>query len=148
LAFSLRIFCGIKGCKGLIHSYIPRKFCFGLQLAVRGALMSLPIVFAQAAPMGGGDLFGFMVPMVAIAGVMYFFMIRPQQKKAKEHQAMLSQVSRGDTVTTHGGLIGKVVRVVDDHELLVEIGDKVQVRVLRQGLADVRAKGEPQKAKS
>lgn len=112
--------------------------------------MFISQAFAQAAVGGGGpvDLFGFMVPMVAIAGVMYFFMIRPQQQKAKDHQKMLSQVTRGDTVTTHGGLIGKVVRVVDDNELLVEIGDKVQVRVLRQGLADVRAKGEPQKAKS
>jgi preprotein translocase subunit YajC len=109
--------------------------------------MFIPQVFAQVAPMGGGDLFGFMVPMIAIAGVMYFFMIRPQQQKAKAHQAMLGQVARGDTVTTHGGLIGKVVRVVDDNELLVEIGEKIQVRVLRQGLADVRAKGEPQKAK-
>lgn len=112
--------------------------------------MFISQAFAQAATGGGGpvDLFGFMVPMVAIAGVMYFFMIRPQQQKAKDHQKMLSQVARGDTVTTHGGLIGKVVRIVDDNELLVEIGDKVQVRVLRQGLADVRAKGEPQKAKS
>jgi preprotein translocase subunit YajC len=112
--------------------------------------MFITEAFAQAAPGGGGpvDLFGFMVPMVLIAGVMYWFMIRPQQAKAKEHQNMLAQVARGDTVVTNGGLIGKVIRIVDDNELLVEIGEKVQVRVLRQGLADVRAKGEPQKAKA
>jgi len=106
-------------------------------------------LLAQAAPAPGAiDLFGMIVPMVAILGVFYFFMIRPQQRKQKDHQAMLSQVTRGDTVVTHGGLIGKVVRVVDDNELLVEVGENVKVRVLRQGLSDVRAKGEPQKAKN
>jgi preprotein translocase subunit YajC len=96
---------------------------------------------------GAGDIIGFAFPMIAIMGVFYFLMIRPQQKKAKEHQDMLAKVAKGDTVVTNGGLIGKVVRVVDDTELLVEIGEKVQVRVLRQGLADVRAKGEPAPAK-
>ena len=106
-------------------------------------------ILAQAAPLPGAvDLFGMMVPMLGILGVFYFFMIRPQQQKTKQHQKMLMQVERGDTVVTHGGLIGKVVRVVDDNELLVEVGENVKVRVLRQGLADVRAKGEPQKAKS
>ncbi|MDE2445956.1 MAG: preprotein translocase subunit YajC [Alphaproteobacteria bacterium] len=102
---------------------------------------------AGATP-GAGDIIGFVFPMIAIAAVFYFFMIRPQQAKAKEHQAMLSKVARGDTVVTHGGLIGKVVRVVDDNELLVEVGKGVEVRVLRQGLADVRAKGEPMKAEA
>ena len=106
-------------------------------------------LLAQAAPLPGAvDLFGMMVPMLGILGVFYFFMIRPQQQKAKDHQRMLGQVERGDTVVTNGGLIGKVVRVVDDKELLVEVGENVKVRVLRQGLADVRAKGEPQKAKT
>lgn len=111
--------------------------------------MNLVPILAQAAPAAGPiDLFGMIFPMLGILGVFYFFMMRPQQQKAKEHQKMLSQVSRGDTVVTHGGLIGKVTKVVDDKELMVEIGPNVQVRVLRQGLADVRAKGEPQKAKS
>jgi preprotein translocase subunit YajC len=113
--------------------------------------MFITSAFAQAAAPAGdvfgpGGLLGMMLPMVAIMGVFYFLMIRPQQKKAKEHQNMLSAVSRGDTVVTNGGLIGKVVRVVDDNELLVEIGENVKVRVLRQGLADVRSKGEPMKA--
>jgi preprotein translocase subunit YajC len=100
---------------------------------------------APAGVFGGGDIIGFMLPMVAIMGVFYFFMIRPQQQKLKEQQNMLSQVTRGDTIVTHGGLIGKVVRVVDDKELLVEIGEGVKVRVLRQGIADVPARGEPAK---
>ena len=72
--------------------------------------------FAQSAAgtPGAGDLIGFVVPMIAIAGVFYFFMIRPQQAKLKEHQAMLGKVGRGDTIVTNGGLIGKVVRVVDE----------------------------------
>ena len=78
-------------------------------------------------------------------GVFYFLLIRPQQRKAKDHQAMLAKVSKGDTVVTQGGLIGKVVRVVDDSELLVEVGENVKVRVLKGGLADVRTKGEPAK---
>jgi preprotein translocase subunit YajC len=106
--------------------------------------------FAQAAggSPGAGDLIGFVVPMIAIAGVFYFFMIRPQQAKLKEHQAMLGKAARGDTIVTNGGLIGKVVRVVDDNELLVEVGKGVEVRVLRQGIADVRSKGEPMKAEA
>ena len=100
---------------------------------------------AQVAGGGAFDLFGMMIPMVGIFGVFYFFMIRPQQKRASEHQKMLSGVQRGDTVVS-GGLIGKVVKVVDDNELLVEVGPNVQVRMLRQGLSDIRSKTEPQKA--
>ncbi len=110
--------------------------------------MFITSAFAQAAAPGGdvfgpGGIIGLMAPMVAIMAVFYFLMIRPQQRKAKEYQDMMSKVSRGDTVVTNGGLIGKVVRVVDDAELLVEVGENVRVRVLKQGLADVRTKGEP-----
>ncbi len=106
--------------------------------------------YAQAAGStpGAGDLIGFVFPMIAIAVVFYFFMIRPQQKKVKEHQEMLGKAARGDTVVTNGGLIGKVIRVVDDNELLVEVGENIKVRVLRQGIADVRSKGEPMKAEA
>ena len=94
---------------------------------------------------GAGDFVGMVVPLVAIMGVFYFLLIRPQQKKAAEHQAMLRKVSKGDTIVTHGGLIGKVTKIVDDNELQVEIGENVKVRVLRGGLSEVRAKGEPVK---
>jgi preprotein translocase subunit YajC len=108
--------------------------------------MFITEAYAQTAGApGGADFLGMILPMVAIMGVFYFLMIRPQQQKAKEHQAMLGKVDKGDTVVTNGGLIGKVVRVVDDSELLVEVGENVKVRVLKAGLADVRAKGEPKK---
>jgi preprotein translocase subunit YajC len=108
--------------------------------------MFISQAFAQStgAP-GAGDFIGMVLPLVLIMGVFYFLLIRPQQRKMKEHQAMLSKVAKGDTVVTQGGLIGKVVRVVDDSELLVEVGENVKVRVLKSGLADVRSKGEPAK---
>jgi preprotein translocase subunit YajC len=99
---------------------------------------------AQAAP-GAGDFIGMILPLVLIMGVFYFLLIRPQQKKAKEHAAMLAKVAKGDTVVTHGGLIGKVTKIVDDNEIQVEVGENVKVRVLRGGIHDVRAKGEPAK---
>ncbi len=108
--------------------------------------MLFPTIFAQATGTpGAGDFFTMIMPLMAIMAVFYFLMIRPQQRKMKEHQAMLGKVAKGDTVVTNGGLIGKVVRVVDDSEILVEVGENVKVRVLKAGLSDVRAKGEPQK---
>ncbi len=111
--------------------------------------MFITPAFAQATGMpGGGDLIGMVLPLVAIMGVFYFLLIRPQQRKLKEHQEMLKKVAKGDTIITTGGLIGKVLKLVDDNELQVEVGENVKVRVLRSGIADVRAKGEPVKAES
>jgi preprotein translocase subunit YajC len=104
--------------------------------------------YAQAAAPGAGDFIGMILPLVLIMGVFYFLLIRPQQRKMKDHQEMLKKVTRGDTIITSGGLIGKVIKVVDDSELQVEIGENVKVRVLRSGIADVRAKGEPIKAET
>jgi len=72
-----------------------------------------------------------------------FLLIRPQQKKVKEHQAMVGAVRRGDQVVTQGGLIGKVTKVKEDNELEVEVADGVKVRVVQSTLADVRSKTEP-----
>ncbi|MEO9166804.1 MAG: preprotein translocase subunit YajC [Aestuariivirga sp.] len=114
-------------------------------IADMGVIMKFDPFLAQVAGSGPFDIFGMMIPMIGIFGVFYFFMIRPQQKRSSEHQKMLAGVQRGDTVVS-GGLIGKVVKVVDDNELLVEVGPNVQVRMLRQGLSDIRSKTEPQKA--
>ena len=83
------------------------------------------------------------VPLILIFAVMYFLLIRPQQKKVKEHQAMVGAVRRGDQVVTQGGLIGKVTKVKEDNELEVEVADGVKVRVVQSTLADVRSKTEP-----
>ena len=76
---------------------------------------------------------------------MYFMILRPQQKRAKDQADLIKNIRRGDTVTTTGGLIGKVTKVVDDAELEVEIAPNVRVRMSRPMIADVRAKGEPVK---
>jgi preprotein translocase subunit YajC len=105
--------------------------------------------YAQAAGAPGAtDFIGMILPLVLIMGVFYFLLIRPQQRKMKEHQEMLKKVVRGDTVITSGGLIGKVVKVIDDNELQVDVGDNVKVRMLRSGIAEVRVKGEPVKSEA
>lgn len=76
---------------------------------------------------------------------MYFMVLRPQQKRAKEQADLIKNIRRGDTIVTSGGLIGKVTKVVDDAELEVEIAPNVRVRVARPMVTDVRAKGEPVK---
>jgi len=102
--------------------------------------------FAQATGTpGAGDFVGMILPLVMIMVVFWFLLIRPQQKRSKEHQQLIGKVTRGDTIVTNGGLIGKVTKVVDERELLVEIAENVKVRVARSGIADVRAKGEPVK---
>jgi preprotein translocase subunit YajC len=115
---------------------------------IRETPLFITPAYAQAASPGTGDFLGMILPLVAIMGVFYFLLIRPQQRKAKEHQELLKKIGKGDTVITSGGLIGKVVKVVDDNELQVEIGENVKVRVLRSGVADVRAKGEPAKSEA
>jgi len=82
-----------------------------------------------------------LVPLVLLFAIFYFLLIRPQQQRVKTHQQMVESVRRGDTVVTAGGLIGKVAKVKDDGELMVEIADNVQVRVLKSTLTEVRTKG-------
>ncbi len=83
------------------------------------------------------------LPFILIFVIMYFLIIRPQRTQMKKRQEMLTQVRRGDTVVTGGGIVGKVQKVVDDNELEVEIAEGVRIRVMRSTLMDVRVKGEP-----
>lgn len=100
--------------------------------------------YAQAAGgAGGGILNSMLIPMVLIFAIMYFFMIRPQQKKMKEHQTMLGALRRNDKIVTAGGLVGKVTNVKDEAEVEVEIAEGVKVRVLRTTIAKVLSKSEP-----
>ena len=87
-------------------------------------------------------------PLVLLFGIFYFLLIRPQQQRLKAHQQLVESVRRGDTVVTAGGLIGKVAKVKDDGEIMVEIADNVQVRVLKSTLTEVRSKGEKSDAAS
>lgn len=105
--------------------------------------MFISPAYAQAAGAAGGanPIMQFL-PLIAIFVIFYFFLIRPQQKRMKQHREMVSNVKRGDTVVTSGGLIGKVTRV-DETEVQVEIANGVHVQVVKSTLADVRTKGEP-----
>ena len=85
------------------------------------------------------------IPLILIFLIMYFLLIRPQQKKLKEHQAMVAALRRGDQVVTQGGLIGKVTKVRDDREVDVEIAQGVVVRVVRHTITSVVNKTEPAK---
>jgi preprotein translocase subunit YajC len=94
---------------------------------------------------GEGGMLMSLLPFILIFVIMYFLILRPQQKRVKAHQEMVKNVRRGDTVVTNGGLIGKVTKVIDDDQIEIEIADEVRIRQLRQMLSDVRAKGEPVK---
>lgn len=91
------------------------------------------------------EAFAQFVPLILIFLIMYFLLIRPQQKKVKEHQAMVAALRRGDTVITQGGVIGKVVKVKEDNELELEIADGVKIRVVQNTIAAVTSKTEPAK---
>jgi len=100
--------------------------------------------YAQAGPFGDNMLIS-LLPFVLIFVIMYFLILRPQQKRVKEHQELVKNLRRGDTVITTGGLVGKVTKVVDDDQIEVEVADGVRVRQMRQMVSGVRAKGEPVK---
>lgn len=92
---------------------------------------------------GGSNIILQLMPFILIFAIMYFLIIRPQQKRMKAHREMVANVKRGDTVVTAGGLVGKVHRAgEDDDEIQVDIADGVRVTVLRNTLSDVRPKGE------
>jgi preprotein translocase subunit YajC len=99
-----------------------------------------------AASGGGGGLLGTpLVPIILMLGIMWFFLIRPQQKKQKEHRAMIDNLKKGDRIVTSGGLIGKVTGV-SEATLTVEIADRVRVKVNRgsvAGLAQTSAPAQP-----
>lgn len=85
------------------------------------------------------------MPFVLIFVVMYFLIIRPQRKRVQDHQELIKNLRRGDTVVTGGGLVGKISRVIDDAEIEVQVAEGVKVRVIRGMVQEVRSKGEPVK---
>ncbi|GAB4384284.1 preprotein translocase subunit YajC [Albidovulum sp.] len=108
--------------------------------------MLITPAYAQAAGGGAAGGLASFLPLILIFVIMYFLLIRPQQKKMKEHRAMVEALRRGDQVITQGGIIGKVSKVKDDGELEVEIADGVRVRVVRSTIAQVLSKTEPANA--
>ena len=104
---------------------------------------SLGSLFGGGGAGGDGGMLMSLLPFVLIFVIMYFLILRPQQKRVKMHHEMVKNVRRGDTVVTNGGLIGKVTKVVDGDQIEVEIADGIKVRQMRAMVAEVRAKGEP-----
>ena len=89
------------------------------------------------------EAFAQFIPLILIFAIMWFLLIRPQQKKLKEHQAMVAAVRKGDQIITQGGMIGKVTRVKEGEEVEVEIAEGVRVRVVKNTIAQVVSKTEP-----
>ncbi len=99
--------------------------------------------YAQAAGSPTGTGLEAFLPLVLIFVVFYFLLIRPQQKRMKQHREMVAALRRGDRVVTAGGIIGLVTKVVNENEVMVEVADNVRVKVVKSTISDVLAKTEP-----
>jgi preprotein translocase subunit YajC len=97
---------------------------------------------AQSAPGAGGSPLTQFVPLIAIFAIFYFLVLRPQSKKAKDHQKMLSELKKGDDVTTQGGIIGKITGI-KDNEVTLQVQEGVRLRVLRSAVNGVYSPDAP-----
>ena len=91
------------------------------------------------------EAFGTFLPLILIFAVFYFLLIRPQQRKVKQHKEMLSNLKRGDKIITSGGIIGTINKVSDNRELIVEVSDNVEIKIAPGMVADLYVIPEPQK---
>ncbi len=108
--------------------------------------MFISSAFAQTgSPFGGDNMLVSLLPFILIFVIMYLLILRPQQKRVKQHAEMVKNVRRGDTVVTSGGLVAKVTKVIDDDKIEIEVADGVRAVQMRAMVSDVRAKGEPVK---
>lgn len=105
--------------------------------------MFITPAYAQSGAGGGAFDPSFIIMMVLIFSIFYFLIIRPQRQQVRRREEMLKAIRRNDSVTTNGGIIGKVTKVIDDNEIEVQIADGVKVRVQRGMIYDVRSKSEP-----
>lgn len=105
-------------------------------------MFSTPAYAAAGAAGGGSSFLIQILPLVLIFVIFWFLLIRPQQKRMKEHKEMIGNLRRGDVVVTSGGVIGKVTKV-DDAEITVEIAENTRVKVVRGMISEVRSKPEP-----
>jgi preprotein translocase subunit YajC len=119
--------------------------------------MFITPAFAQGFGGGTDSMILQFMPLILIVLIMYFLILRPQQRKIKQHQEMVKALRRGDTVVTSGGLVAKVTRVLDDDQIELELGTVdvgkgeakgVRVRQMRSMVSEVRARGEPVKEES
>ena len=105
--------------------------------------------YAQGAAGGGGGFIMQLLPFLMIFLIIYMLILRPQQKRMKEHKEMISNLRRGDMVVTSGGLIGKVTKVTDSSdEIEIELSRDTTVTAIRSTIAEVRSKTEPVKSRA
>ena len=104
--------------------------------------MIISQAWAQSGGGGGGDFLVQLFPLILIFVVFYFLLIRPQQAKVRAQREMLAGVKRGDRVVTGGGIIGLVTKVISDNEVQVELAEGVRVRIIKQTITDIVARGE------
>ncbi|MCF8474461.1 MAG: preprotein translocase subunit YajC [Emcibacter sp.] len=106
--------------------------------------MFITDAYAQAAGTAGSEnVIMQFLPFILIIGVFYFLMIRPQQKRVKEHKAMINALRRGDNVITSGGIVAKVSKIIDDNEIELEIATGVKIKVIRSTISTVMGKPAP-----
>lgn len=111
--------------------------------------MLISPAYAQGAGgFGGGDFLVQIAPLILIFVIFWFFLIRPQQQKAKQHREMVANLRRHDQVLTGGGIVGRVTKLIDDVYVQLEIAENVRVKVARATITDVLTKGEPVRASS
>jgi preprotein translocase subunit YajC len=95
---------------------------------------------------GGTDILMSILPLILIFVVFYFLLIRPQQRKQKAHREMLGNVKRGDNIVTTGGMIGTVIKVDRDDNLLVEVAPNIRIKIMRSAIAEIVRRPEPARA--
>jgi preprotein translocase subunit YajC len=93
--------------------------------------------YAASQP-GGGDIILQLLPFLLIFLIIYFLILRPQQKRVKAHKEMIDSLKKGDTVITQGGLIGKISKITSDQEIEIELAKDVKVKVVRGMISDIR----------
>jgi len=96
--------------------------------------------YAATPAAGGGDIFLQLLPFLLIFVIIYFLILRTQQKRVKDHRDMVQGIQKGDTVVTQGGILGKVTKVIDANEVQIEIAENVKVKIIRSMIAEVRSK--------
>ena len=129
-----------------------------LRMLLLGAMIAIVPLLAGCQPPGGGtgtaaggqgggsDILMSILPLILIFVVFYFLLIRPQQKKQKALKEMLSGVKRGDDIVTTSGMIGRVIKVDRDNNLLVEVAPNVRIKFMRSAVAEIVRRPEPSRA--
>lgn len=102
--------------------------------------MLISDAYAQAGPAGQGSILGAMLPLVLLFAVFWFMLIRPQQKRQKEHKAMVETLKKGDEIVTNGGVLGRITKVGDSF-VSVEVAEGMEIRVQRVAIATLMPKG-------